>query len=79
MIADSDLLTSLSEGDETAFKEIYRRYWYKMYAVVKRRIHSEEDSEEIVQDIFLDLWDRRASNRIVELDRSLHGNQIQGT
>lgn len=40
-----------------------------MYAVVKRRIHSEE--EEIVQDIFLDLWDRRASNRIVELDRFL--------
>lgn len=71
MVTDSDLIFSLREGDELAFKEIYRRYWYKLYAVVKRRIHSEEDAEEIIQDIFLDLWDRRGAVQIAELDRFL--------
>lgn len=71
MVTDNDLIFSLREGDDAAFKEIYRRYWYKLYGIVKRRIQSEEDSEEIIQDIFLDLWDRRESVQIAELDRFL--------
>lgn len=72
MVTDSDLLISLKEDDEHAFRAIYQRYWYKLYAVAKRKIHTVEDAEEIVQDIFVDLWDRRTTVQIVELDRFLY-------
>lgn len=72
MVTDNDLLISLRDDDEDAFKVIYQRYWYKLYAVAKRKVHSTEDAEEIVQDIFVDLWDRRTAVQIVELDRFLY-------
>ena len=64
LVTDIDLVNSMSEGDESAFQEIYRRYWYKLYTVANRKSGSEEDAEEIVQDIFISLWNRRDSIQI---------------
>lgn len=58
-IADKDLLASLMQGDESAFTEIYTRYWKKLFVTASHRLNSFEDAEEIVQDIFVSLWNRR--------------------
>lgn len=58
-IADKDLLALLMQGDEVAFTEIYTRYWKKLFVIASHRLHSFEDAEEIVQDIFVSLWNRR--------------------
>ncbi|MCQ6960766.1 RNA polymerase sigma-70 factor [Mucilaginibacter sp. JC4] len=56
---DEELLTSLRNDDEDAFREIYNKYWRKLYIVAANRVDNEQDAEEIVQDIFAALWVRR--------------------
>lgn len=68
---DTVLIQLLETGDENAFQEIYKRYWYKLYTVARRKVEVQEDAEEIVQDIFVDLWERRIRLNINELDRYL--------
>lgn len=58
-IRDEELLASLQNDDEGAFREIYNKYWRKLYIVAANRVDNEQDAEEIVQDIFTALWVRR--------------------
>jgi RNA polymerase sigma-70 factor (family 1) len=56
---DYELADLLRSDDEVAFKEIYRRYWDKLYIISRKRLGDIYESEEIVQDIFCNLWRRR--------------------
>jgi RNA polymerase sigma-70 factor, ECF subfamily len=42
-----------------AFDAIYERYCKRMYGFVIRYIKQEEDAEEIVQEVFLKIWESR--------------------
>ncbi|WP_459470011.1 RNA polymerase sigma-70 factor [Aquirufa beregesia] len=68
MLNDEDLLSNLSRSDKAAFEEIYRRYWYKLYCIAYHQIGVKEDSEEIVQDVFLSIWNRRENVEIKVLE-----------
>ncbi len=57
--SDSRLAALLRRGDEKAYTEIYRRYWEKLFAIAYHYSSSKETAEEIVQEIFLQLWDKR--------------------
>ena len=57
---DADLLAALPAGHEGAFAEIYRRYGLLLLEQASRKTGSREAAEEIVQDIFTALWQRRA-------------------
>lgn len=57
--SDPDLLSLLSKGDESAFTEIYNRYWDKLYVTAFNRLANEIEAEEAVQNIFMSLWRRR--------------------
>lgn len=70
-ISDDDLVKSLATGQEWAFSEIYRRYWKRMFKQAYAKTGSDDAAKEIVQDIFLDLWQRRGNARIEELERYL--------
>lgn len=56
-----ELLTQLGQSDESAFTEIYNRYWQKLFVIAAKRLNNLEEAEEIVQDIFTALWVRRFS------------------
>ncbi len=51
--------------DTTAFEAIYRRHWKKLFNICYNRLADEHIAEEIVQDIFQSLWERR-KNFVVE-------------
>ena len=53
------LAALLRTGDEAAFKIIYSRYWKKLLVVAAKRLDNKEDAEEVLQDIFLNLWKRK--------------------
>src|SRR5579875_2314863 len=57
---DKELLYRLQKGEEAAFTEIYNRYWKQLFAVAAHKINDLSEAEEVVQDIFLDIWKRRA-------------------
>ncbi len=58
--SDRDLLQLLSEGDHSAFEEIWNRYWELGYNTAYKRLKDEQLSKDAVQDIFTDLWVRRS-------------------
>lgn len=49
----------LKSGSYAAFNSIYFEYSKRLYAFVKGYIRNEEDVEEIIQDVFLQLWKNR--------------------
>jgi len=46
--------------DSLAFSELYNRYWDKLFGAAYKRLKCVEAAEEIVQDLFTDLWIRRS-------------------
>ncbi|RYF97595.1 MAG: RNA polymerase sigma-70 factor [Chitinophagaceae bacterium] len=65
LIPDIELLELLgTEEDIYAFNEIYNRYWDRMYGAAFKRLKLPEIAEEMVQDLFTDIWLRRRSLHI---------------
>lgn len=64
---DEALLKQLRAGSKPAFEEIFNRYWYALYKIVYVRIQKHEEAEEIVQELFATLWQRRKALRIERL------------
>ncbi|TDE15582.1 RNA polymerase sigma-70 factor [Dyadobacter psychrotolerans] len=69
--SDQILIDRLQKGDEKAFKEIYNRYWKKLYVIALRKLSDTDIAEGIVQDIFLSIWERRTSLQIENLEAYL--------
>lgn len=49
----------IRKGNEVAFELLFREYCDSLCDFVSYLVHSKEVAEEIVQDIFLDIWKRR--------------------
>lgn len=56
---DPQLLELLKLSDHEAFTEIYRRYWDRLFYLGGKLLNDLMAAEEIVQDVFLDIWQRR--------------------
>jgi RNA polymerase sigma-70 factor (ECF subfamily) len=56
---DQELVNAIRHDDEAAFAELFNRYGEIIYKMAFARVKSKEVSEEIVQNIFIALWDRR--------------------
>lgn len=67
LLADDVLLKLLKVSDELAYKEIYLRYWRKLYFTAFIKTNSKEVAEDLVQSVFTDFWDRRAQHNIVSI------------
>jgi RNA polymerase sigma-70 factor (family 1) len=76
--SDEELLERLHFGDGDAFKEIFTRYWYRLFKVANARINSREEAEEIVQDIFTSLWKSHDTLIISNLERYLFSSVRKG-
>ena len=58
--SNQELLLLLREGDRVAFYYIYERYCKRIYGFVLRYVKQEDDAQEIVQEVFIKLWEARA-------------------
>lgn len=47
------------QTDVTAFNEIYKLYWKKVYATCYHYVQNREEAEEMTQEVFLSVWKRR--------------------
>lgn len=54
--SDQELLASIQSGDEQAFNELYYRYYKLLCHKAYQRIPSNTFVEEIVQDVFVNIW-----------------------
>lgn len=60
VFSENDLLQQCSLGDSLAFTELFHRYKHKLYSFLLRITASETITEDIIQDIFLKLWQRNS-------------------
>lgn len=67
LLTDDELLARIREHDEQAFKELYERYWYKMYVIAYRKLRRKEVAEELAQELFVLIWQKRETLRIINL------------
>jgi len=58
---DRQLIDQVKQGDKTAFKEIYSRFSQVVYNLALRMLRDKEDAEEVVQEIFLQVWNKAYS------------------
>jgi len=63
------LLEGLKKGDKLIFEEIYREYYIPLCYYCLRYTENFEDSEEIVQELFLKLWEKHEE---LEINSSLN-------
>ena len=56
MSPDSTLLSRLLQKDVNAFEQLYDRHARLVYGLVLRILQQASTSEEVVQDVFLQLW-----------------------
>lgn len=50
------LLVRIGQGDEAAFRELYRAFSRRLYAYVIRKLGNEAQAEEIVADTLYEVW-----------------------
>lgn len=70
-INDAVLLSWMKGGDEAAFQEIYKRYWKKLYLIARSKLQPEESPEDLIQDLFIKLWENRQVLEIENLSAYL--------
>ncbi len=55
------LLVEIAAGDECAFRKLFDLYKERFYFVALKMTHSDEAAEDIVQDVFMNIWSKRES------------------
>ncbi|WP_460941639.1 RNA polymerase sigma factor [Spirosoma daeguense] len=68
---DNELLTLIANDNELAFRELYDRYWYKMFAIANRKLRRREVAEEMAQELFVVIWQKRTTLRIINVQAFL--------
>lgn len=61
---DQELLSQIGKDDEEAFAEFYNRYAKHVRSMAFSKVNTIEATQEIVQDIFASIWERRSSLHI---------------
>jgi len=59
-LSDTELIELLKTGDQISFTEIYNRYWRLMYSHIYKMLRNEEESKDILQELFSNLWIKAA-------------------
>ena len=54
--SDDELIARVRDRDEAAFEILYERYLPRIYSFVSRRVQNRADSEEIVQEVFFNIF-----------------------
>jgi RNA polymerase sigma-70 factor (family 1) len=57
--SDGKLMKEIKADNMFAFDELYRKYSKRIYKFAYSILKSSEESENIVQDVFLNLWENR--------------------
>ena len=63
-LTDQQLVALLKEGDQQAFSEIYVRYGESLAGFAASKLYNLDDARDILQDMFVKLWENRAQIHI---------------
>jgi RNA polymerase sigma-70 factor (ECF subfamily) len=56
---EKELIQLVSQGDRAAYAILYSHYFPRLYRFLFFLSHAHEDTEEIIQEIFLTIWEKK--------------------
>ena len=62
--SDEELVARVTQDDEKAFETLFDRYWEKAHCIACSKLKSKEVAQEILHDLFLNLWQPPSSLKI---------------
>lgn len=61
LILKEDIIFRLNQGDARAFEQLYSTFYVYLCAVATKYVYNPESAQEIVNDVFLNVWNNRQS------------------
>ena len=68
LLSDTELQKRLQRQDQLAFEVLFDRYWKRLYSFAFKIYKEEAICEDIVQEIFISLWEKSATTSIDNLE-----------
>lgn len=56
---EKEMLSDLRLGSQIAFRQIYSLYSGRIYLNIRKMVKSEQDAAELLQEVFIKVWDKR--------------------
>jgi RNA polymerase sigma-70 factor (ECF subfamily) len=56
---EADLFEKIKDGDEKAFERLFHCYYSHLCLFAEHYVHNHAEAEEIVQDIFVSIWEKK--------------------
>ena len=69
---DKLLLQQLRDSNTLAYRALYQKYWEQTYNNIYKRLKDQEQSEDLTQDVFMQLWLKREETNIDNLPAYLY-------
>ncbi len=66
-LSDKKLVYLIANEDKTAYQKLFEEYAPRIYSFSLKYLNNKSDAEELVQDVFLKIWEKRKT-----LDASLN-------
>ncbi|WP_207421154.1 RNA polymerase sigma factor [Desertivirga brevis] len=83
VLTDKELLQDISAGNKAAFNILFSRYWKPLFSFVYQLCKNEEDTKDIVQDVFVYMWNHReqvfAENSILPYLNTIAKNAVMSS
>ena len=61
---DKVLFAALKKSNKKAFTLLYEKYWEKLYYIAYQHTQSIQESEDLIHEVFIDLWKKRKKIKI---------------
>ena len=62
--SDDEILICLARDEVAAFDYLYEKFFSKLYATAYKRLKNRTLTEEVVQELFISIWERRKELKI---------------
>jgi len=69
---DSSLFRKIKKGDEGAFELLFYRYYPRLLAFAREIVQSEDIANDMLQDVYLKLWEKRKELRDISVKNLLY-------
>jgi RNA polymerase sigma-70 factor (family 1) len=72
LLSDERLIALIQENDLAAFERIYNKYWSKLYLSAYNILRDRQVSEDVTQEVLVNLWMKRANLQLTSLNAYLY-------
>lgn len=67
-----DLFRLVQQDDNAAFDTLYQRTWERLFTLANARLRDIDLAQQVVQDVYVDLWRKRHVRSIVSVEKYLY-------